>query len=120
MQRRSTWMVAGFGVLTAGAYVVAWLCQTREELNLLGARIPSPWWLVSPVTGLAWLWAWAQGVRLVTAGRITAPRAAACVLLGPFGIAHIQAVFNALADAGRPPSARWYRPARSRAPSRGM
>ena len=114
MRRRSGWAIVALSVASAGAYAIAWLCQTRAEMNRLGARIPSPWLLVVPVAALYWAWCWAEGVRHVTAGRISTGGAFAWVLLGPIGMARVQAGFNALADHGRPPSARWYRPVRHR------
>lgn len=113
MQRRSPWCVLGLAIASAGAFAIAWLCQTRTDMIRLGARIPTPWLLVTPVTALYFAWCWAEGVRQVTAARIPTLRAfLAICLLGPLGMAAIQARFNALADSGRPPSRRWYRPVR--------
>lgn len=114
MRRRKGWCVLALTILTAGGFAIAWLCRTRAEMIRLGARIPTPWLLVTPITALYFAWCWAEGVRQVTAGRITTLHAvlALCVL-GPLGMAHLQARFNALSDSGRAPSARWYRPVRS-------
>lgn len=111
MRRRSGWAVLALSIASAGAFAVVWLCQTRTDMNRLGARIPSPWLLVTPITGLYFSWCWAEGVRHVTAGRIATSRAyLAICLLGPIGMARLQLRFNALSDRGRAPSRRWYRP----------
>ena len=101
-------------VASALAFCVVWLCQTRHDMIRLGARIPTPWLLATPITALYFAWCWAEGVRHVTAGRITTHGAfLALCLLGPIGMARMQATFNALSDSGRAPSARWYRRARA-------
>jgi len=115
MRRRSPWGVLALTVASAGAFAIAWLVQTRTDMNRLGARIPSPWWLVTPVGALYFAWCWAEGARAITAARISTTRAfAELCLLGPIGMARLQAAFNALADSGRAPSARWYRPVGAR------
>ncbi len=114
MRRRSGWAVLALSFASAGAFAIVWLCQTRTDMIRLGARIPSPWLLVTPVSALYFAWCWAEGVRQVTAGRITTLRAyLALCLLGPIGMARLQLRFNALSDSGRAPSRRWYRPVRS-------
>lgn len=118
MRRRSSWQVLALTIASGGVFAIAWLVQTRTDMQKLGARIPSPWLLVTPVTALYFAWCWAEGIRLVTAGRISTVRAfLAICLLGPIGMALVQARLNGLTDTGRPPSARWYRPVPR--PSRG-
>ncbi|MBL9012603.1 MAG: hypothetical protein JNL83_00410 [Myxococcales bacterium] len=112
VQRRSGLAVLVLSLASALAFAVVWLCQTRRDLNRLGARIPTPWLLATPITALYFLWCWAEGARHVTAGRISTVGAfLALCLLGPLGMARLQETFNALSDGGRAPSARWYRPA---------
>ena len=107
---RSGLAVLVLSLASALAFAVVWLCQTRREMNRLGARIPTPWLLVTPPSALYFAWCWAEGARHVTAGRISTVRAfLSLCLLGPFGMARMQTTFNALSDGGRAPSARWYR-----------
>ncbi len=96
MRWRSPWSVLALTLASAGAYAIAWLVETRRELVQLGARIPSPWLLAVPVAGIYWAWCWAEGVRLATAGRISAAGAFALVLLGPIGLPLVQYELNAL------------------------
>lgn len=110
MRYRSGLAVLILSLVSAGAFAIAWLVHTRRDMNRLGARIPSPWLLVTPITALYFAWCWAEGARHVTAGRISTARAfLSLCLLGPFGMARLQETFNALSDRGRAPSARWYR-----------
>lgn len=110
MRRRSGLAVLVLCLASALAFAVVWLCQTRRDMNRLGARIPTPWLLVTPITALYFAWCWAEGARLVTANRITTVSAfLSLCLLGPLGMARLQEGFNALSDSGRAPSARWYR-----------
>lgn len=114
MRHRSGLAVLVLSLASAFAFSIVWLCQTRRDMIRLGARIPTPWLLVTPITALYFAWCWAEGARLVTAGRIsTASAFLSLCLLGPLGMARLQETFNALSDSGRAPSARWYR----RAPS---
>jgi len=96
VRRRNSWGLLALSILSVGAIAIAWLCLTRIEMNRLGARIPSPWLLLLPVTTLYWAWRWADGVRHVTARRTSTRTAFLLVLLGPFGIAIVQAGFNRL------------------------
>ena len=96
VKRRAAWSVLVLVLASAGAYAIAWLVETRREMNQLGARIPSPWLLALPVTALYWLWCWAEGAELVTARRPPALVAFALVLGGPIGLAFAQRAFNAL------------------------
>ena len=114
MRRRSGLAVLVLSLASALAFCVVWLVQTRRDMVRLGARIPTPWLLVTPITALYFAWCWAEGARHVTAGRIATTSAFfSLCLLGPLGMARLQRTFNALSDSGRAPSARWYR----RAPS---
>ncbi len=102
VRRRSGLAVVSLSVASAFAFCVVWLCQTRRDLNRLGARIPTPWLLVTPITALYFAWCWAEGARHVTAGRISTLSAfLALCLLGPLGMARLQERFNALSDSGR-------------------
>jgi drug/metabolite transporter (DMT)-like permease len=98
VRRRSGWLVLVLGLASLGGYVVAWLVATARELNRLGARVPRPWLLAAgPVGGLYWAWCWAEGVGHVTAGRTSTVGAfLRIVLLGPIGVALLQARFNRL------------------------
>ena len=113
MRHRSGLAVLVLSLASALAFCVVWLCQTRRDLNRLGARVPTPWLLVTPITALYFAWCWAEGARLVTASRISTVNAFLLLCLGPVGMARLQETFNALSDSGRTPSARWYRRARA-------
>ena len=63
MRGRSAHGVVGWSLASAGAYAIVWLVETRREMNQLGARIPSPWLLVFPITALYWAWCWSEGDR---------------------------------------------------------
>ena len=103
MRRRSGLAVVMLSLASALAFCVVWLCQTRHDMNRLGARIPSPWLLATPITALYFAWCWAEGARHVTAGRIPTTRAfLALCLFGPFGMARLQQTFNAMRSQ-RPP-----------------
>ena len=113
MRWRSGWSVLALTIASAGAYAIAWLCQTRTEMNRLGARIPTPWLLVVPITAVYFAWCWAEGVRHVTAGRTSTGTAFLLVLLGPLGVPILQLAFNSLQGSGRARSSPYCRRRRS-------
>jgi hypothetical protein len=96
MRHRNGLSLIAWSLASAGAYELVWLAQTRVEMNRLGARIPTMWLLVLPITIVYWAWCWAEGVRHVTAGRTSTGAAFCLVLLGPVGMALLQNRFNAL------------------------
>jgi len=51
---RSILMVYLLSILTFGIYYLYWAVQTKEEMNCLGANIPTGWLLIIPIANLYW------------------------------------------------------------------
>jgi len=51
---RSILMVYLLSILTFGIYYLYWAVQTKEEMNSLGANIPTGWLLIIPIANLYW------------------------------------------------------------------
>jgi hypothetical protein len=102
VRHRNGFSLIAWWIASAGLYELLWLGETRLEMNRLGARIPSMWLLVVPMSALYWAWCWAEGVRHVTAGRTSVLAAFLLWLLGPFGMALLQGRFNALTSSRLP------------------
>jgi hypothetical protein len=47
-------MVYLLSILTFGIYYLYWAVQTKEEMNSLGANIPTGWLLIIPIANLYW------------------------------------------------------------------
>ena len=50
-KRNPVWVVI-FSIITLGIYLIYWFVQTKEEINSLGAKIPSAWLLIVPLANI--------------------------------------------------------------------
>jgi hypothetical protein len=98
MTKRSVIAVVLLTVLTCGIYGLYWLLRTKDEMVARGAEIPTGWLLIIPLAHFYWQWRWAEGVERVTRGRMSAVIAFVMTLLGPIGMALVQATFNESSD----------------------
>lgn len=65
-EKRSLVKVYLLGFLTLGIYFLYWLVKTKNELNELGAKIPTAWLIIIPIANLYWLYKYAEGFAKVT------------------------------------------------------
>lgn len=104
MKRRNPLAVLFLPFLTFGIYSIVWFVKTKDEMNSLGAHIPTGWLLIIPFANLYWLWVYGTGVALVTNGAFSALGSFLLkVFLGPIGCAILQNEFNKVAAASQPP-----------------
>jgi hypothetical protein len=97
MKQRKPAAVFFFSLITFGIYALVWHVKTKNELNRLGASIPTAWLLIIPLANLYWIWCYAQGVEQVTKGQISAVLALILLLLlSIVGIAILQSEYNKL------------------------
>jgi len=97
MKHRSPGAVFLLSLITFGIYALVWHVKTKNELNRLGATIPTAWLLIVPLANLYWIWCYAQGVEQVTKGQISAVLALILLLLlSIVGIAILQSEYNKL------------------------
>lgn len=101
MRQRSPASVVILSIITFLIYWIVWLVNTKDEMNELGANIPSAWYLLIPVVNVWWGWKWSEGCEIVTGGKLSASVAFVLhALLLPIGSGIIQVTFNGLpADA---------------------
>ena len=100
MKKRNVALVVVFSILTFGIYNIVWLISTKNELNKLGAKIPTGILLFIPIANIIWLWHYAQGVEIATNQKMSSTIAFILHLfLGTIGSAVIQHEFNQLGDA---------------------
>ena len=95
MKQRSPIAVFLLPFVTFGIYSLVWQVKTKNELNSLGADIPTAWLIIVPFVNLYWLWKYSEGVEKVTNGAVTAILAFVLqFLLGSIGEAILQNEFN--------------------------
>jgi hypothetical protein len=100
MTNRSPVIIVLLSICTCGFYYLYWLVSTKNEMNRLGAGIPTAWLLIIPFANIYWLWRWSQGVEQVTKNALTAvPALLLSWFLGFIGGAIIQTYFNKVTAA---------------------
>jgi hypothetical protein len=97
MQQRSPALVFFLSLITFGIYGLVWHVKTKNELNRLGAHIPTAWLLIVPLANLYWVWKYCEGVEQVSNGQISAVLALILLLLlSIVGLAIMQSEYNKL------------------------
>ncbi len=64
IQRRNPAMVIILSVITCGIYSIYWFVKTKEEINGLGAEIPTGWLLIIPIANLYFDYKYAEGFSI--------------------------------------------------------
>ncbi|HVA11128.1 MAG TPA: DUF4234 domain-containing protein [Candidatus Dormibacteraeota bacterium] len=107
MKKRNPLGVILFSIITFGIYAIVWNVKTKNEMNKLGAEIPTAWLLIIPIINIYWMWKYSKGVEHVTAGKTSGVLAFVLLyILSVIGMAIIQDIFNGLpaAAASQSPS----------------
>src|SRR5271155_6209164 len=105
MKKRNPIAVLLLPFITCGIYSWYWIVSTKNEMNKLGAHIPTAWiWLIPFVGSIWWLWKYSEGVEHVTKGKLGGVLAFLLFFfLGVIGHAIVQDLFNKV-DANAIPS----------------
>lgn len=61
IKRRNPALVIIFTIITFGIYEIYWFVKTKNEINSLGAEIPTAWLLIIPIANLYWEYKYAEG-----------------------------------------------------------
>jgi hypothetical protein len=61
ISKRSLLKVYLLGIITLGIYFIYWIVKSKNEINSLGAKIPTAWFLIIPIANLYWLYRYAEG-----------------------------------------------------------
>lgn len=111
MRQRSIPKMILLSIVTLGIYSVYWSVSTKNEMNRLGAQVPTAWLLVIPLVNIYWMWKYSQAVEQITGTKISAPLAFVVeYFLGFIGDLIIQTEFNKLATAPVADSSQPYGP----------
>lgn len=61
IQKRNIVAVYLLSIITFGIYAIYWEVKTKEEINSLGADIPTAWLLIIPIANIYWIYKYAEG-----------------------------------------------------------
>lgn len=61
IKERNVAAVYLLSIITFGIYAIYWEVKTKEEINSLGADIPTAWLLIVPIANIYWLYKYAEG-----------------------------------------------------------
>lgn len=97
MKRRSVLAPLLLPFVTLGIYSLVWLVKTKNEMNRLGATVPTALWMLVPLAYFWWLWRYCKAVEQVTVSRLGHWTAyLLCFFVPLVGHAIIQDAFNNL------------------------
>ncbi|MEM5835242.1 MAG: DUF4234 domain-containing protein [Candidatus Aenigmatarchaeota archaeon] len=69
IEKRNIVLIYLLGIVTLGIYFIYWLWKTKNELNELGAEIPTAWLIIIPFANIYWLYKYSEGFAKVTKKR---------------------------------------------------
>jgi predicted transporter len=95
--KRSLIKIYLLGIITLGIYFIYWLVKTKNELNELGAKIPTAWLIIIPIANIYWLYKYAEGFAKVTKKESTVLWFLLFLLVGIVMPAIVQSELNKLA-----------------------
>ena len=98
VKQRNPFMVIVLSLCTFGIYALFWYVWTKNEMNELGAEIPTAWLIIVPIANIYWLWKYCEGVEKVSKGETQGIMVfLMMILLGPIGMWMVQSALNKLA-----------------------
>jgi len=65
IKKRNIILMYLFSLITLGIYMTYWLVATKNEMNKLGASIPTAWLLILPIGNIYWLYKYCNGFSTV-------------------------------------------------------
>ncbi|MDO8240495.1 MAG: DUF4234 domain-containing protein [Candidatus Moranbacteria bacterium] len=101
IKHRNIFLVYIFSFITFGIYALYWMVSTKNEINRLGANIPTAWLLIIPIANLYWAYKYCEGfAKFVKKDDNTILWFILYILIGIIMPAIVQSELNTLADAG--------------------
>lgn len=61
VKHRNIFLVYLFSIITLGIYAIYWMVSTKNEINSLGAKIPTAWLIIIPIANLYWIYKYSEG-----------------------------------------------------------
>ena len=60
-KNRNIFLVYVLMIVTLGIYGIVWTVKTKNEMNRMGAKIPTAWLLIIPIVGIYWMYKYCEG-----------------------------------------------------------
>ena len=61
IKHRSPVAIILLSIITFGIYAIVWTVKTKNEINSLGAKIPTAWLIIVPIANLYFLYKYSEG-----------------------------------------------------------
>jgi hypothetical protein len=61
IKQRNIVLIYILSIITFGIYGIYWSVVTKDEINSLGANIPTAWLIIIPIANLYWLYRYCEG-----------------------------------------------------------
>jgi len=61
IRERNILLIYILGFITLGIYFLYWVVSTKEDINSLGAKIPTAWLLIIPIANFYWAYRYCEG-----------------------------------------------------------
>jgi len=61
VKKRNIAMVYLLSFITFGIYGIYWMVVTKNEINGLGAEIPTAWLIIIPIANIYWMYKYCEG-----------------------------------------------------------
>lgn len=61
VDKRNPWLWLVLSFVTFGIGAIYWMVKTKTEINSLGAKIPTAWFLIIPLVNFYWMYKYAEG-----------------------------------------------------------
>lgn len=65
VKHRNIFLVYLFTIISFGIYGIYWFVSTKNEMNELGASIPTAWLLIIPFVNIYWSYKYCEGFAQV-------------------------------------------------------
>ena len=66
LKERNPLVVLLLIVITFGIYALVWIVKTKNEMNSLGANIPTAWFIIIPILNIYFFWRYCEGFAIIT------------------------------------------------------
>jgi len=106
VKHRNIFLVYLFSLITFGIYIIYWLVSTKNEMNSLGAKVPTGWLLIIPIANIYWVYRYSEGFAVnVKKDNKTLLWFIVYLLIGIIMPAIVQSELNKLAQTPQTPLA---------------
>lgn len=102
VKHRNIFLVYLFTIITLGIYGIYWTVSTKNEMNGLGAKIPTAWLIIIPFVNIYWMYKYCEGFSQVNKDDHKVLWFILSLFLGFVMPAIVQSSLNKLAEGSQP------------------